>query len=697
MSNESPPDPPKPDQESSGNPSFWQELKRRKVMRVAITYAVAAWLIIQVSATVFPQFDIPMWAIRLVTLLLIIGFPIAVIIAWAFELSPDGIRKTPDADQDLAAAEKDKAIQKKRNRMAYAFGAIIPAFILGVVLTIAIVKFTSRKNPEVEYEKSIAVLPFTNMSATDEHAYFADGVHESILTDLANLRELRVISRTSVMQYRGTTKTMPDIGSELGVAYILEGSMQRSGDQFRLTAQLIDARIDEHLWAQNFTDEIKDIFEVQSELAKAIASALHAVLSPQEEQQLDRPKTASIEAYELYLKVQETKSLEERIKLLDRAVELDPTFTNAWLQMAYSLGFWYMVGTDRAPENERKAKHAIDMAVRMEPDNPDVLVGLGNYHYQCHLNFSRARFYVEKVAERLPQHHDAQKLLGDINRTEGRWAEAISHYTRAQQLEPENNRNFSLVAETYEALREWKKAAKVIEIQLRKQPNGKINRYRMLRNDYYENGLQIEAVRKFREELSVRQMRMYYSLLYLNGNLETFEDEGIVEDWEDENFRGELVGRSFTLNTWQQAIVLKLLGKSEMLNEVLGYIFSEAEIRGRESYEDFRGQMMKGFAYALSGETDKAQSLVDNAVAMRSESDNASDGVELAVERAIAMAWMGKKDEAVSELVRLSKKPNEYTNYYRLKHDLSFYPRRDHPGFLELLNGPALKLPISMK
>ena len=693
MEKDSKPDPPEPEsklpEQRSGLTAFWQELKRRKVMRVAGVYAIVSWIIIQVSATVFPQFEIPMWATRLVTLLLVIGFPIAVIIAWAFELSPDGIRKTPDANSDTAQSAGDSKIQKKRNRVAYAFGAIVPAFIVGVVLTIAIVKFTSKDNTGIEMDKSIAVLPFTNMSADDEHAYFADGVHETIITDLSNLRELRVVSRTSVLPFRQSNKSVKLIGQELGVAHLLEGSMQRSGNRFRLSAQLVDCSTDQNLWSQNFDGELDDIFAVQSELAKDIAAALKAVLSPQEELDLDRPATASIAAYELYLKAR-TTGIRVRLPILEQAVELDPQFTDAWLFMANTIGFNMINGIEGSPELERKAKHAIEMAVKLEPDNPDVLVELGYYYYQCHLDYSRARFYVEKVAERLPLHSDAQLLLGAINRREGRWTESFPHWERAALLDPNSDQPFRNASDSFEYLREWEKAASIHKRWV-SQRLPAIVTYREIRNDFFANGPQAASIGQIeKEELN----RYYFTLLYITGNLDSFEDEGIIDSWKNEDFRGYFTGQPIYLHLWQQAIVLKLSGETEMAEEILKEIFREVENRRKSFYGDFRGQIVLGFAYALSDEPEKAQAAIDSAIAMRTVSQDAFQGSRTAAERAIVMAWIGKKDEAVRELTRLSKIPNYYTNYYQLKHSLDFYPLRDHPGFQELLNDPALKEPI---
>jgi len=264
--------------------NFFAELKRRKVYKVAIAYGVVAWLLMQVASQIFPFFEIPNWGVRLVVLLLVIGFPVALILAWAFELTPEGIKRTEDVDLS-------KLVRRKTGRK-------LDFFIIAVVLLVIGILLFQRLHPNVSpavsssLEKSIAVLPFENFSEDKAFAFFADGVQDEILTDLAKIADLKVISRTSMMQYKGGLKrNLPEIAQALKVAHVLEGSVQRSENRVRVSAQLIDARNDTHVWAEKYDRELADVFAIQSEIAEKIADQLQAKLSPTEKSAMnERPR-----------------------------------------------------------------------------------------------------------------------------------------------------------------------------------------------------------------------------------------------------------------------------------------------------------------------------------------------------------------------------------------------------------------------
>ena len=251
------------------------ELKRRNVYRVAIAYGVVAWLLIQIATQVFPIFEIPTWAIRLIVLVLIIGFPVAVIFSWVFEMTPEGIKRTEAA---APAEAKPHGIGRK-----------LDFLIIAALLTIIGILIFQRVHPHISLGdpsmpgKSIAVLPFENLSGNQENEYFADGVQDEVLTNLGKIADLKVISRTSVMQYKkAKARNLREIGRQLGVANLLEGSVQRAGDKVRVNAQLINTRTDAHVWAQTYDRDLADVFAIQSEIAKAIADQLRAKLSAQE-------------------------------------------------------------------------------------------------------------------------------------------------------------------------------------------------------------------------------------------------------------------------------------------------------------------------------------------------------------------------------------------------------------------------------
>src|ERR1700675_3717333 len=252
--------------------NFFAELKRRNVYKVAVAYAVVSWLLIQIATQVFPFFEVPTWAVRLVIVLLALGFPVALLLSWAFDLTPEGIKRT----DDLGESQQQKVAGSSKSTRA-----------------------TQIAPPP---EKSIAVLPFDNFSDNTQNAYFADGIQDDILSSLAKVADLKVTSRTSVRQYKTGTRNLREIGEALGVAYILEGSVRRESNRVRINAQLIDARTDQHVWNDTYDREITDLFELQSELARRITFALRANLSPREQASLQIHPTADMAAYELFLR-----------------------------------------------------------------------------------------------------------------------------------------------------------------------------------------------------------------------------------------------------------------------------------------------------------------------------------------------------------------------------------------------------------
>ena len=261
---------------------FFGELKRRNIYKVAVAYLVAGWALAQGIAQVFPVFDIPNWAVRLIVLAIVIGFPIALVMAWAFELTPEGLKRTEDVDLTTQTGTRSRAW--------------IYIVIVGALLSLSLFflgRFTAstKQNGATEVPaKSIAVLPFENLSRDPDNAFFADGVQDEILTDLARIADLKVISRTSVMHYKsGIARNLREIGEQLGVAHVLEGSVQRSKNRVRVNAQLVDARTDRHLWGQTYDRDLADVFAIQSEIAKTIADQLRAKLSPSEKSAIERP------------------------------------------------------------------------------------------------------------------------------------------------------------------------------------------------------------------------------------------------------------------------------------------------------------------------------------------------------------------------------------------------------------------------
>src|SRR5215813_344541 len=314
--------------------NFFTELKRRNVYKVAIAYAVIALLLTQIASQIFPFFEIPNWAVRLVVLLLILGFPIALILAWAFELTPEGIKRTEDVDLS-------KSIRRKTGRK---LDFLIIAVLLLVITALLFQRLHPKVSPAISSspEKSIAVLPFENLSEDKANAYFAEGIQEEILTRLAKIADLKVISRTSTQRYQSKPDNFAQIAKELGVANILDGSVQKAGNQVRVNVHLVNAQTGSQLWAETYDRKLSDIFAVESEIAKGIAESLQAKLTGREEQALAAKPTNNPEAYDAYLRALAFEArgtffdtaTKTAIDSYERAVQIDPDFALAWAQLS---------------------------------------------------------------------------------------------------------------------------------------------------------------------------------------------------------------------------------------------------------------------------------------------------------------------------------------------------------------------------
>ena len=365
--------------------SLFNELKRRSVFRVGIAYVIIAWLVAQILQLVFESFGTPEWVMKTVLVLMAAGMPFVLFFAWAFELTPEGLKREHEVD-------RSQTITNKTSRKLDFF--IISVLAVAVVylgvdklfftqeLSTALPVAESTSTEIADTRKSIAVIPFANRSDKKEDVFFVDGIHDDVLTQLARIRSLKVISRTSMMQYRDTTKNMPQIGEELGVKNILEGGVQRAGDRVRINVQLIDAQADEHLWAETYERELtaENIFRIQSEIATAIAKALAATLSPDEQQRLSSVPTQNLEALESYFHGKRlsisrlSNELIEAVDYFERAVDLDPEFALAYVGLADA---WVLrdINDGQVPtaEAHANAKAASDSALRLDP-------GLGEAH-----------------------------------------------------------------------------------------------------------------------------------------------------------------------------------------------------------------------------------------------------------------------------------------------------------------------------
>src|SRR2546426_3409729 len=352
---------------------FFEEVQRRKVYRVAAAYIIAAGFIIQIGSAVFPAWELPNWAFRLVVVLLLIGFPLALILAWAYDVTPQGIRATSTPSVPVA--------RRRRN--------LIMLIAIGVIISAAAGFFLLPRASARKIDKSIAVLPFQSLSDEKENAYFADGMQDDILTNLSKIGDLKVISRMSVMSYRGDgVRNAREIGKTLGVATLLEGSVRRIGNRVRVNVQLINASNDEHLWAEDYDRDLTDVFAIQTDLAQQIVRELQAKLSPMEKAQIEKKPTQNPDAYlafvrghDLFTRPDKLRTdTEEAEQQFERATRLDPKFAGAFAALAW-IDDWMYHTYDPTPARKEKARAAAYTAIRLQPELPEAHLALAFYYY----------------------------------------------------------------------------------------------------------------------------------------------------------------------------------------------------------------------------------------------------------------------------------------------------------------------------
>jgi len=414
--------------------NFFVELKRRSVYKVAIAYGVVAWLLIQIATQVFPFFEIPNWTVRLVVLLIAIGFPIALIIAWAFELTPEGLKRTEVADVAPATCSPHRA---------WIYVVIIAgAMSVGLFFLGRYTASTRSAGSEVR-EKSIAVLPFENLSGSPENAYFTDGIQEEILTRLAKIADLKVISRTSTARYKSSSDNLRQIAKQLGVANILEGTVQKAADRVRVNVQLIKAETDAHLWAETYDRKLTDIFSVESDIAKAIADTLQAKLTGSEKHAIAAQPTENTEAHEFYLKgryfwnKRTGPDLRRAIDYFKQAIDKDPKYGLAYAGLADSYTLLSAYGAGSPQESFPLAKTAAQKALELDDTLAEAHTSLGQILLSYDLDLAGSSKEFERAIALNPNYATAHHWYGvGPPLAVGEFDRAIAELRRAQQLDP---------------------------------------------------------------------------------------------------------------------------------------------------------------------------------------------------------------------------------------------------------------------
>jgi len=469
--------------------SFFDELKRRKVFRVAASYAVVAFIIMQLVEILFPMFNFPQWTQQFTVIIVLLGFPIAVILSWVFDKTPEGFIKT---DQNVSQ-EVDGLNIKVDGRPFYLQKRNI-FLLLGVVGGILIGIYSTSTISNKINSKSIAVLPFDNYSTAPEDQYFSDGITEVIIAHLAKIKDFTVISRTSVMGYKGTTKSLKDIGKELGVAHILEGSVQRAGDEIRIVSQLIETKSDKHLWAETYDEKLKSLFAVQSDIAKKIALALETEISGDVVRRIDERPTESLIAWDNYLKGIEYSYVSNRLvdieksqEYFDKAFQLDPNFASALAKSAYLDLQIYWLGYDHIHSRINKAKSKIEQATALSSLSPEVLEATGYYYYYAYRDYSEALKYFDQAKNLEPGNSSHIQSIGYILRRQGKIEESLVNLHRVLETSKNDASLAFQIMLTYEQSRKYKKAEEMIDVALRLFPDNHVNLMQKAWFKYYEH------------------------------------------------------------------------------------------------------------------------------------------------------------------------------------------------------------------
>jgi TolB-like protein len=445
--------------------AFFTELKRRKVYRVAVAYAVVAWLLVQAASILFPTFEAPPWVMKVFVTALIFGFPVALILAWAFEMTPEGIRRAEEVAPREAKAPKASRKWTSIVVVAGVLAAALLAFQFARTQRPIAGEPAKQAASSANTDKSVAVLPFENLSSDKENAFFAQGIQDEIITTLSRISGLRVISRTSTANFKSAPENLPEIARQLRVTNVLEGSVQRAADRVHINVQLIRADDDAHLWAQSYNRQLTDIFGVEAEVAKSIAESLQATLSPQEKASVETKPTTNADAYVLYLRARNFQTrpdnllqdFKSAISLYDQAIKLDPDFALARARASATASAVYHFYEPTETWKQKTHTEALE-SLRLQPNLGEGHLALGLYHYYIEGDYDAALRELALAAEALPHDGDVGLYIAAVQRRSGHLTQALAAYQRAEQIDPRNFVTLYDSSQTYFGLRDWRTA-----------------------------------------------------------------------------------------------------------------------------------------------------------------------------------------------------------------------------------------------
>jgi TolB-like protein/Tfp pilus assembly protein PilF len=684
--------------------TFFAELKRRNVYKVAVAYIVAGWALSQGIAQVFPVFDVPNWTIRLIVLLIIVGLPIALVLAWMFELTPQGIKRAEVAE---AASEHSRG------------KAWIYVVIIGAILSVGLFllgRYTARSGmprqsevTAVTPEKSIAILPFENLSEDKANEYFAEGIQNEILTKLATVHDLKVISRTSTAKYQSKPENLKTVAQELGISTVVEGAVQKAGDKVRVNVQLIDARADTYLWAKSYDRALKDVLEVESEVSQEIADALQAKLSPSESHILASAGTRDTEAYDLFLRGEYEFHQAKNVLASDhydradafyrQALTQDPNFAEAAAELARSRlsRHWYVsVLTETELE---EVKLMIDRALTLAPNSPEAHFALGLFFYWGYRQYENALTEFNRTLELQPSNAVARQYCAWVYRRRGEWERSLADSQQAEELDPRDASIPANIGGTYLSLRQWKDAESAELRALAIDPHNTIAAAFLLITRVNGRG-DAESARRafdgFLEDTKNRLAGLGARGYGAGGDIASVLGMAVYLDVIERRFTDALQAfekRTSNNDRVQQlflGVMLHILaGQVEAAKSAAEESLPLLEARLTEQPDDTLAMRELSWVYLALGRNADALHLSREAADLISVEKDAFSGPIFQIGLAQIEARAGAPEEAIKRLGHLLSIPaGAVASIARLRIDPAWDPIRNRPDFQQLLLGP---------
>jgi TolB-like protein/Tfp pilus assembly protein PilF len=597
--------------------------------------------------------------------------------------------------------QKFETFQKRRARVRWAEVAVALLVLAAIIAAFVLLLRNPARSVLAVADKSIAVLPFENLSEEKANAFFADGVQDQILTNLAQIADLKVISRTSVMQYKsGAPRNLREIGQQLGVAHVVEGSVQRAANKVRVIAQLIDARTDAHLWAQTYDRDLADVFAIQSEIAKAIADQLQATLLPNEKKAIEQPPTTDLAAFELYQHaqalvadttdaVQAREKLPQAAQLLNEALARDPNFLQAWCLLSRVHSIAYFRGHDHTRARLDLAKTALDRAMRLQPDAGEIHLALANYYYQGFRDYERARSELAIARKTLPNNANVFLYTGLTDRREGHWEEATRNMERALELDPRNYFILQQLALAYSWQHRYAEAAQIYDRAVTivpADPNVRVQ-HALVRLDWQAD------IKPFRTTLAGLMTEDPSMPLDIDTLLYSFCDRAsAVATWVFTNYPREGAasnGVNYPYAYWQ-GVLARSQGDSP--TALVAFAAARREVQSIvDQQSDFAAAIsLLGMIDAGLDKKEEALKEGQRACELLPISKDAIDGASLALNLAQIYAWLGDKDRAIEQIATLERVPNPLS-YGLLKLHPFWDPLRGDPRFEQIVTSLAPK------